>query len=252
MKVRRETPSVVELCHDRHNKRKDREVTSNLKDCLESKKCPAFRRLCSGQSCPAKAYESNVSPETRQKLFPFDENRNVLRCSGTVETRPSLMFCDSFDSDTDSSSEEDRDTLADPFSVQNGYVWANNLQAARFYDELERRRQREERESSRKIRYRVLENTQSFPTRVVSEQRQGYMQNQATTQPRGYSPSQANRQSRPCCHHDPFCHAANSMEYPLPLLASAPWSYSRQCQDLENIQRHLTCRQQLLRIQRIE
>ena len=237
MNVRRETPSVLELCH-RHNKRKDREVTSSLKDCLESKKCPVVRRLCSGQSCPAEACKSNVSPETRQRLFPFIVgNRNEPRLS-TVETRSSLVFCDSFDSDTESSSEEDCDTLAGPFQVQNGYVWANNLQTARFYDELERQRQREVPESSRKIMHRILENPKSFPLRVVGEQRQGYLQNQAKTQ--GYLHSQTNRQSRSRYHYDPFRHAANSLEYPLPLRANASRRYSRHCQDLDN---HLEWRQ---------
>lgn len=238
MNVRRETPSVLELCH-RHNKRRDQEVTSNLRDCLESKKGPAFRRLRSGQAYPAEVYESNVSPEMRQKFFPYVGNRNELRFS-TAETLSSLVFHDSYDSDTESSSEEDCDTLAGQFQVRNGYVSANNPQAARFYDELKSQRQREERESFRKIRHRVLENTKSFPLRVVSEQRQGYFQNQADTQ--GYSHSQANRQSRPRYHHDPFRHVTNSLEYLLRLRANAPRGYSRHCQDLENIKRRQTCR----------
>lgn len=197
MNVRRETPSILELCH-RHNKRKDQEVASNLKDCLESKKDPAVRGLCSGQSCPAEAYESNVSPEMRQKFFPYvGMNRNELRFS-SVETRSSLVFYDSYDSDRETSSEEDCDTPAGWFQAQNGYVWANdNPQAAsRFYDELKSKPQREQRESFRKIKHRVQENTKSFPpTAVVSEQRQGrqgYVQNGAVNT-QGYSHSQANR-----------------------------------------------------------
>ena len=237
MNVRRETPSILELCH-RHNKKKDQEVASNLKDCLESRKDPAVRGLCSGQSCPAEAYQSNVSPEMRQKFFPYAGLiRNELRFS-SVETRSSLVFYDSYDSDRTTSSEEDCDTpAADPFQAQNGYVWANNLQAARFYDELKSQPQREQRESFRKIRHRVQENTKSFPPTVVSEQRQGrqgYVQKEAVNT-EGYSHSQANKQCRP---H--YRHAVNGLGYPLRLQTNDPLHYSRHCQDLENVERRQT------------
>ena len=238
MNVRRETPSLLELCH-RHNKRKDEEIASNLKDCLESRRDPAVRGLCCGQSCPAEAYESNVSPESRQKFFPFIGNTNELRFS-SVETRSSLVFYDSYDSDSKTSSEEDYDTPAGPFQTQNGYVWENDPQAARFYDEVKSQPQREERESFRKVRNRVQENTKSFPPTVITEQRkerQGYFQNEAVNT-QGYSHSQTNMQSRPRNHDDPFRNAVNGLEYPLLLRTNDPMlRYSRHCQDLENIER---------------
>ena len=136
--MRRETPSILELCH-RHNKRKDQEVASNLKDCLESRGDPAVRGLCSGQSCPAEAYQSNLSPQiiVRQKFFPYVGNRNELRFSSVSETRSSLVFYDNYDCDRKTSSEEDCHTPADPaLQAQNRYLWANNPQTDRFYDEL--------------------------------------------------------------------------------------------------------------------
>ena len=196
MNVRRETPSLFELC-ERHNKSKDQEVASTLKDCLESKSCPAYRRLCSIKSCSVEAYESNVSVvEIRKKCFPYAANRNELRCS-CVETQPFLVFYDSYDSDTESSSEEDCDTLAGPFQAQNGYVRTNNPQAARLNDELKNQPQRE---MFRKIRHRGLKN--SFPPRV-GEQSEYYFQKQTKTR-QGYSYSQANRRSCPRYHRDPL------------------------------------------------
>lgn len=195
MNVRRETPSLFEQC-DQHNKSKDQEVASSLNDCLESKSSSAYRRLCSIKSCSVEAYESNVSVvEIRKKCFPYVANRNELRFS-CVETHPSLVLYDSYDSDTESSSEEDCDTLAGWFQAQNGYVRTNNPQAARLDDELKNQAQRE---MFREIRHRGLKN--SFPPRV-GEQSQYYFQKQTKTQ--GYSYSQANRQSCPRYHHDPL------------------------------------------------
>jgi len=166
--------------------------------------------LCSIKSCSVEAYESNVSVvEIRKKCFPYVANRNELLFS-CVETHPSLVlydsydsdtessseFNDSYDSDTESSSEEDCDTLAGPFQAQNGYVRTNNPQAARLDDELKNQTQRE---MFREIRHRGLKN--SFPPRV-GEQSQYYFQKQTKTQ--GYSYSQANRQSCPRYHHDPL------------------------------------------------
>lgn len=233
MNVRRETPSILELCH-RFNKSKDQEVASNLNDSLESERGPGFRRLRSGQSHP-KAYESKVSQVIREKCFPHVKNRNELRFS-RVETRSSLVFYDSYDSDAESSSEEDCNTLAGPSQAQNGYVMVNNPQPARLYGE-ESQPQRDEKEIFRKIRHRGLENIGSFLPRVVGHQRQGNFQKQSNTQ--GYSHSQANRQSCPHYHHGPFRHAANSLEYPS-LRASTSRGYSRHYQDQEKNGRRQT------------
>ena len=170
MNVRRETPSILELCH-RFNKSKDQEVASNLNDSLESERGPGIKRLRSGQF-RSKAYESKVSQVTMEKYFPHVKNINELRFS-SVETRSSqLVFYDSYDSDTVCSSEEDCSTLAGPFQAQNGYVKANNPQAARLYGE-ESQPPSDERGVFRKIRHRGLGNTGSFLPRVVGHQRHG-------------------------------------------------------------------------------
>ncbi|KAL9981111.1 hypothetical protein ACROYT_G009774 [Oculina patagonica] len=230
MKARRETPSILELCHKFKNK--NEELMLNLNNGSEGSPCyRKVTRTCikvheeeertsvvqsgknlswhSRQSRPTKAYESGASQGMKEGRFRYVEKRNEPRFS-SVKTPDRSEFYDSDGTDTDSSSDEEYTTQAGPFQAQNGFMKTSNVPAARLYrpgyDVMSQPKRDERRMYGTQVPQEQKNNR--YSQRVVGKHCQGYCQNQANT--RGYqAPNKADGQS---CPRYPHNHA-DSLEY---------------------------------------